>query len=101
MVRALFAAILLLISSVFAGAHDHWINREKLHDPVTRAWCCDETDCFAQPAGEVTPAPGGYRIKSTGELIPHKRFLWRSPDDKWWRCGFSETRCLIGPPTSF
>lgn len=84
-----------------ALSHEHWINRENLHDPVSRAWCCDETDCFPQPAGAVVPAPGGFKIEATGELIARERVIWRSPDGKWWRCGALETRCLIGPPNSF
>lgn len=99
--RLALAATIALLTLDQAVSHEHWINLEKLHDPVTKVWCCDETDCFAQPAGEVTPAPGGYSIKKTGELFPASRVLWRSPDGKWWRCGFAKTRCLIGPPTSF
>ena len=95
------ATALLLASSVSAAAHELWINRERLVDPVTKRWCCDSTDCFAQPAGSVKAVPGGYQT-STGEVFPGNRVLWRSPDGKWWRCGYGKkARCLIGPPTSF
>lgn len=84
-----------------AKAHDHWINQNKLVDPVTGAWCCDERDCEMIPAGGVTPVEGGYKIEDTGEVIELKRVIWKSMDGRWWRCRFSEshpTRCLIGPP---
>lgn len=89
-----------------AYAHDHgpgaWINMERLTDPVTREWCCNEHDCREEP-DNVEPVEGGYRIISTGEVIPHERVIWRSPGG-WWRCRYmggeraGQTRCLIAPP---
>ena len=49
----LFGNLLLILGTPIAGAHEHWISRERLHDPVTREWCCDERDCFPQTAGAV------------------------------------------------
>lgn len=93
-----------------AHAHDSWINRNGLTDPVTKQWCCNEHDCEAEPVREVM---GGYRV-ITGEVIPASRVLWKSQDGQWWRCRFmsptavdkdnkpmiGKTRCLIGPPPS-
>lgn len=79
--------------------HDHWISRQKLTDPITGQWCCNEFDTFEETEN-VEAVPGGYRIKSTGEFIPNERVIWKSPGG-WWRSrnlGDGTTRCLIGPP---
>lgn len=97
---AALAAIVCAIAGA-AHAHDHWINAMRLHDPVSGAWCCDERDCAAVPAGGVAERSGGYLVVETGELIPYARVIWRSPDGAWWRCrnlATGATRCLIGPP---
>ena len=87
----------LTVSSV--PAHDHWISRENLRDPVTGLWCCDERDT-REENDNVRAVPGGYLIISTGEVIPNERVIWRSPGG-WWRSrnlGDGTTRCLIGQP---
>jgi len=103
--RYVLAMVFLCLASI-ALAHTHgpgsWINNERLIDPVTKAWCCDERDCFPQKAGSIRPVDGGYLVVETGEVIEHKRVIWRSPDGMWWRCSIGNvTRCLIGPPRSF
>jgi hypothetical protein len=93
---------LWLLAFVFGGearAHDSWISREHLTDPVTHAWCCDERDT-REETDNIVAVPGGYLVKSTGEVIPKARVIWRSPGG-WWRArnlGDGSTRCLIGPP---
>ena len=94
-------AALALIAPVLA--HDHgpgsWINNERIRDPVTGEWCCNLVDCREEP-DNVEPVADGYRIRSTDELIPSARVIWRSPGG-WWRCRnltTGATRCLIGPP---
>jgi hypothetical protein len=100
----LLGAAALLAGAVSASrAHDHgpgsWINNEKLTDPQTGEWCCNLVDCREE---NVTPVDGGYLVE-TGEVIPQKRVIWRSPGS-WWRCRYmsgaqeGQTRCLIGPP---
>lgn len=98
----------LLLIATGALAHTtgpgSWIGREGLSDPVTKLSCCNEYDCVEDTPNIETVA-GGFRIKSTGEIIPVARVIWRSPGG-WWRCVFTagedagKTRCLIGPPTS-
>jgi hypothetical protein len=69
---------------------------------VTKEWCCNDIDCQEEP-GNVEAVEDGYRIVSTGEVIPRERVIWRSPGG-WWRCRYlggekaGMTRCLIGPP---
>lgn len=80
-------------------AHDHWISRQKLTDPITGQWCCNEYDTFEETEN-VEKVNGGYRIISTGEFISDDRVIWKSPGG-WWRSrnlGDGTTRCLIGPP---
>lgn len=100
----LVAAILLLVAMALSFAHTHgegsWINQQKLVDPESKEWCCNEIDCRPE---EVKPVDGGYLVE-TGEVIPAHRVLWKSPDGRWWRCRYMSwatgklTRCLIGPP---
>lgn len=111
MSRLLVYAIAVLAASLFVlvaigqrtRAHESWINRNGLTDPVTKDWCCNEHDCKPERVSEVR---GGYRLYATGEVIPATRVLWRSPDGFWWVCryqnpnleNFNTARCLIGPP---
>lgn len=106
-----FAAAFLCLPAL---AHDHgygsWINNERLIDPRTKEWCCNTNDCREEP-DNVEAVPGGFLVKSTGEVIPKERVIWRSPGG-WWRCRYlsptavdennqpkmGKTRCLIGPP---
>lgn len=98
-------AFILLVSLSGAMAHDHgpgsWINNEKLTDPISKEWCCNLHDCREETAN-VVAMPGGFLIRSTREVIPSSRVIWRSPGG-WWRCrrldGTNSTRCLIGPPS--
>ena len=99
--RAIATTALVLLAAA-ASAHDSWISRERLTDPVTREWCCNHIDC-AEEVDNVEAVVGGYRIKSTGEIVARERVIWRSPGS-WWRCRYlagekaGQTRCLIGPP---
>lgn len=97
----------LLLFSLIASpalAHDSgpgsWINQQKLTDPFTKEWCCNLHDC-KEETDNVEAQPGGFLIRSTHEVIPAARVIWRSPGG-WWRCrrmdGTNRTRCLIGPP---
>ena len=99
----IIASLVCVIAMLFiigpGLAHDHWISREKLTDPVTSQWCCDEKDT-REENDNVRAVPGGYLIISTGEIIAKERVIWRSPGG-WWRSrnlSDGSTRCLIGPP---
>ena len=80
-----------------ARGHESWISELKLKDPESREWCCDETDTFEESAN-IEAVPGGFKVLSTGEFIPLRRVIWRSPAG-WWRSRKPDgtTRCLIGP----
>lgn len=104
---ALTAAFLLFMGAL--RAHDHgdgsWINHQNLRDPVSGEHCCNLNDCREE---KVEATAGGYLVE-TGEVIPSRRVVWRSPGG-WWRCRYlggehtrpdqaaGKTRCLIGPP---
>ena len=103
MVRAIALLFVLLGVSV-AAAHDFWISRQRLTDPLSGEWCCNHIDCAVVPAGGITEVANGYRVSETGEVIASTRIIWRSPDGMWMRCRYlsgdraGKTRCLIGPP---
>ena len=100
-ILVMFALLMFLTG---ARAHDSWISRERIYDPVTKEWCCSAMDC-QEEVDNVQAVEGGYRIKSTGEVIERERVTWRSPGG-WWRCRYlggpkeGLTRCLIGPPAA-
>lgn len=102
--RGALALVLLLALPVPALPHDHWINTERIVDPVSGEWCCNEHDCEMLAVDGVKIVDGGFFIVDTGETIPAARVAWRSPDGRWWRCRYQwgdktgQTRCLIGPP---
>jgi len=94
-----------------AHAHDSWINRQGLRDPLSNIWCCGPDDCEDLTALgiPVTEEPNGdVRIGDTHERVESRRIIWASPEGHWYRCyeplseGGAPTvkraRCLIGPP---
>jgi hypothetical protein len=96
-----FALCGALLWGSTALAHDHWISRENLSDPVTKQSCCDKDDCQEEFTVRRADA-SGYLIMSTGEIWGRDRVIWKSPGG-WWRCKWIATgltRCLIGPPNS-
>lgn len=100
MVRSM-AVLFLLLGATFAAAHEHWISENRLTDPQTGAWCCNQIDCAALPAGGIRESAEGIFVAESSETIPHQRVIWKSQDGMWWRCRnmtTNETRCLIGPP---
>lgn len=85
-------------------AHDHWISRAQLVDPISGQWCCNHIDCEPVRIGGLHEQDGGYLVSETGEQIPYRRIIWQSQDGQWWRCRnllTNKTRCLIGPPQGF
>ncbi len=100
----LITTLFVLLGVSFAMAHDHWISRARMTDPVSGEWCCNHIDCAEIPAGGVREGSGGYFIGETGETIPYQRIIWKSQDGSWWRCrnmSTNKTRCLIGPPPAY
>lgn len=97
------AAVVLALPLV-VPAHDHWISRDKLMDPLSGKSCCNEDDCEALPADSVKEVGTAFYIETTKEMFPSSRVLWKSADGRWWRCApalngekfAGETRCLIG-----
>jgi hypothetical protein len=103
MVR-LIATLIFFFAALPACAHDSWISRNRLTDPASGQWCCNQIDCTAIPANGLREVTGGYSVAATGEIIPYGRVIWRSEDGEWWRCRNlqnNSTRCLIGPPPGF
>jgi hypothetical protein len=97
------AVFLALLGSSIAAAHDSWINRSRLTDPMSGQWCCNHIDCAEIPNGGVREVSGGFLVSETGETIPYTRVIWASPEGTWVRCRNMQTnatRCLIGPPPS-
>jgi hypothetical protein len=93
----------VLLTGSFALAHDHWISQNRMTDPVSGEWCCNQIDCAALPKDGIGEVSGGYLVSETREVIPYTRIIWNSQDGRWWRCrnlSNNKTRCLIGPPPS-
>lgn len=75
------ALMFVLLSTASAAAHD-----------APSGWsygseCCSSVDCFEEQDQNVETASGGFRIKSTGELIPYTdKRVKMSKDAKYHRC---------------
>lgn len=84
-----------------ASAHDEhdWIRKGGYRSPLTNEWCCGKEDCVPIPAKEVDPTPAGWRIESTGEVVPYVDTL-PSEDGRFWRCHQPNgvRRCFFVPP---
>ena len=69
--------------------------------------CCNDTDCREVDASKVIEERQGYRVVSTGELVPHQSHkLKNSPDGLFHLCtwkGRDDTAviCLFAPPKGF
>jgi len=93
------ATALVLLMSIPALGHDHWINHGKYLDPVTGQHCCNENDCkqvselerekwtFNQDGTIVVPT-------QSGSLTFQKSQLHVSEDGLWYRCVH---RCIFRP----
>jgi hypothetical protein len=122
---ALAVAILLALVHQ-SRAHDSWISRQGILNPVTQAWCCGARDCgIVMPAPVATAAGwaihGEEIIDSNGrrvrvdEVVPYDEAT-PSPDGYFWRCHTLEgtfydvenhvtyvdgvRRCFFAPPQS-
>lgn len=60
----LFAVLIMLLMSLAAA----WPGQA--HDWYPLA-CCSDKDCWKSAPGKVTPTERGWRIESTGEIVPY------------------------------
>jgi hypothetical protein len=70
--------------------------------------CCSLKDCARSPAGDISTVDGGYRVNSTGEIIPYNdRRIKRSRDEFYHRCAMNgnfkleKSLCLYVPDQGF
>ena len=82
LVRVLFSVVLVL--PTIASAHDSWISRQKLRDPNSGEWCCNENDCSALDEVRIVETKEGYVVDrrffiSKDRAIP-------SYDGRYWAC---------------
>lgn len=95
-------AAFVLVAVSHSEGPGAWINHQRLTDPITKEWCCNLQDC-REETSNIEETKGGFLVKSTGEIIPQERVIWRAPAGEWWRCRYlggekeGKTRCLIGP----
>jgi len=109
------ALALWLLLTLAVDAHDSWISRGALRNPVTNEWCCGEGDCFVVPSEQVSARADGYHVvirettKTYGgavsttmtraEIVPYAE-AQPSPDGAYWRCKRPDgsRRCFFAPP---
>lgn len=70
--------------------------------------CCSTIDCKDLPKGEIKATPVGWRVESTGEVIPYgDKRIKQSKDERFHRCArggdFSlpTSLCLYVPDMGF
>jgi hypothetical protein len=108
----LAAALTLICTTVFGHDSEQWINDAKLHDPVSKTFCCGPTDCSVLAPGSVERVQGGYKVNIGGRagnepfFVEWDRALPLSPDGNYHICitidemGEPIVRCFIVPPSS-
>jgi hypothetical protein len=108
-------------------AHDSWISRQRILNPVTQEWCCGTNECGIVMPVPVATAAGwaihgeeiidvdGLRVR-VDEIVPYREAM-PSPDGYFWRCHSTvnldygvtndaaflvdgERRCFFAPPQS-
>lgn len=109
--RKFFCFIVTILTISTATAHDSWINRKGLKNPVDGSLCCGEGDCGMLDPGSVKLTSQGYEIHGfvtidgTGarervdEVVPMSE-AQPSPDGESWRCKRYDgsRRCFFTPP---
>lgn len=96
---AAITAVMGLALGSRAGAHEHWINYGGYVDPTNpQVHCCGKNDCPVVPDSDVEASPAGWRIKSTGEVVPFSQ-TYTSEDGKFYRCHRFDgsRRCFFAP----
>jgi hypothetical protein len=116
-VRSLLAIIFVLLSYA-AFAHDTWISRGAYKNTAGE-WCCGTSDCGIVSPNAVKAGTGGYSVRgpvtygvgATGnasdgptrqenlnEVVPYSQSL-PSPDGAYWRCKRPDgsPRCFFAP----
>jgi uncharacterized iron-regulated membrane protein len=89
-----------------------WATEARAHEAPT-GWtypwsCCSNQDCRPTGKGEVRETSSGYRLVTTGEIVPYSDARVKdSPDGLFHACqvagDFKKGRilCLFVPPRSF
>ncbi len=119
------ATLLVLVHP--SWAHDSWISRQRVLNPVTHEWCCGTNECGLVMPAPVATAAGwaihgeeiidvdGRRVR-VDEVVPYGEVM-PSPDGYFWRCHSTvnpdfdvtndigmqidgERRCFFAPPQS-
>lgn len=79
----LFVAVLAVLVFFVATARAHEAPTGWSFDPA----CCGGNDCKPVPTSEITVTAEGYKIATTGEVIPFQSTKVRvSPDGMPYRC---------------
>jgi len=110
----LFAFVVLIhglpVLCASCWAHDSWISRDNLRDPLSGVGCCGDQDCedLSKLGVTVTEQPSGFVLSDTNEQVEKRRVIWKSREGHWYRCfekvstrggpTWKRVRCLIGPP---
>ncbi len=92
------AAVISVLLTGAAAAHDSWISRWALRNAAGE-WCCGALDCRALADGDVREIRGGYMIGSRMETVPTGESIPVSPDGKYWLCVRPDRsrRCFFTP----
>lgn len=83
-------ALVLFVSTGTAIAHDDWISRNQFYDPMSRAWCCDEHDCFPLAVEKVKVMGTGFVVE--GQYFVARHRVLPSSDGQYWACFNGEGR---------
>jgi hypothetical protein len=102
-----------MVGLLSAGALAVMLHAEAAAHQAAAGWsygveCCSLLDCFQAPPGAIAETPLGYRVESTGELIPYADSrIKRSRDEFFHRCspggdnGAKRSICLYVPDRGF
>ncbi len=101
-------ALVLVLSSAPAFAHIATPTAGQPFGWLYDATCCSTKDCKELAPGEIKSIQGGWRVESTGEVIPYAdRRIKQSKDDRFHRCAakgdftLKTSLCLYIPEMSF
>lgn len=107
-VAAILGAMVLVGGTKLVYPHDAIPTASQPLGWTYGAECCSVRDCTDMPDGEIKATPTGWRVESTGEIIPYgDKRIKQSRDERFHRCAyggdFSLTRsiCLYVPDMGF
>ena len=97
MLRACWFLLILSCTAALAHGPAEWIQRGGYKNGLGEL-CCGERDCAELPDGEVVATAAGYRLKSSGQVIPYYQ-AQPSPDGRYWKCVWGgQIKCFFAPP---